>query len=172
VKALAAGLALAALLAIPAVAQENPHANLATECYETCARFVAKNPAAAEDARQEGWNVTPEASPPRFVSALNADRTIEGLGQFILVSIIEIYPSTVSNLCLIQSFEAEPDWPDLGIGRLGFAGLKGGVQTDPDGGISGSWEKESPAGHLYLVLGRQTGHFLVQITEITPRPNQ
>ena len=159
-------LAVAALAVTPAVAKTKGEAR-AAQLLETCEKFASGDVLIVEWATAQGWTASEAASDNVYAHVFNATKTIDGVGEVTLFSLIETYPGQTLGYCRM---DVPTPQADLGVLKLNdLPRLKGEVQS-VDGGDYGSWQG-AEAGRDYLLLASETtAAFALQLTTFTARP--
>jgi hypothetical protein len=145
-----------ALLAAPVAAQEKtktkqPAAPIAIELLELCELYADGDVLATTTAGEQGWQASETETDSIFVRSFDATRTIEGIGDAALFSLIESYPQLTLGYCRIDI--ASPQG-DVGVAQLDtLERLTGDLQVT-ESGTYGAWNGTAE-GRDYLLLANQ-----------------
>jgi len=159
-----------ALLAAPAAGQartktKEASAPLAIELLELCELYADGDVLANATATDEGWQATETETDSVFVRSFDATKTVEGVGDVALFSLVESYPLVTLGYCRVDITSPQSD---IGVAELDtLERLTGELQSD-ENGIYGVWNA-TEAGANYLLLANQDDYgFGLQLTTLEP----
>jgi hypothetical protein len=159
-----------ALLAAPAAGQEEtktkePAAPLAIELLELCELYADGDVLANTTAASQGWQASETETDSIFVRSFDATKTLEGIGDATLFSLIESYPQLTLGYCRIDI--ASPQG-QVGVAELDtLERLTGDLETT-QAGTYGAWNG-TEAGRDYMLLANQDEFgFGLQLTILEP----
>lgn len=161
-------IAALALCATPAVAQgktkskESP----SVAVLETCETFARGDVLAVEAARSAGWDAYENTSETPFVKSYAASKSVPGIGEADLFSLVEDYPGRVFGYCRVD-FQ-QPEGGNGLVQAIVDLPRYQGETRDVDGGLYASLEGVDLPDWL-LLTHRNADNFVIQLSINSPK---